>query len=112
MLRAFFVAVSVTAAALVFAAPSAAAPCDDGGMSSVQYAIDEIILPDTDAGPSIVDYQLSPGAACSTDSECKSSKEKCEGGSCCVRKGQTCTGLGYCCGHPSQGCVNGTCPEF
>jgi hypothetical protein len=80
-------------------------------MSSVQYAIDEIILPDTDSGPSIVDYVLSPGAACSTDSECKSGTEKCEAGSCCVRKDQPCTGLGYCCGHPSQGCVNGTCPN-
>lgn len=100
MVRASLVAVIVSAATLTFAAPALAAPCD-GGMSSIEYALEQVT-------PGVPDFN--PGAACSSDSEC-STGENCEGGSCCVKKGGDCSGLGYCCGHPSQGCVNGKCPE-
>jgi hypothetical protein len=92
---------------LAFATPAAAGPCDDNGMSSVEYAIEEIV-PDAAVFPPDVPG-FSPGSSCSTNDECKDG-EKCEGGSCCVQSGQSCSGVGYCCGHPSQGCVNGQCP--
>ncbi len=101
MIRSFLASLGIAAAAFAFAAPAAAAPCDNSGMSSIEYALD-LVFPN----PLPV---FNPGAACSTDSECGSTSEKCEGGSCCVKSGETCTGLGYCCGHPSQGC-QGTCP--
>jgi len=47
------------------------------------------------------------GAACSSDDECKG---ECEGGSCCTPTGDPCNEYSHCCGHPSQGCTNGTCP--
>ena len=47
------------------------------------------------------------GAACSSNDECKG---VCEGGSCCTKYGDPCNSTSHCCGHPSQGCTNGTCP--
>ena len=101
MVRAFLAGLGIAAAAFAFAAPAAAAPCDNSGMSSIEYALD-LVFPDTMPA-------FSPGASCSKDDPCASG-ENCEGGSCCVPSGSSCSGLGYCCGHPSQGCVNGTCP--
>lgn len=102
MFRAFLVAAGLISAALLSASPATAAPCDDtSGMSSIEYALDQI---GPDSFPA-----FSPGSSCSSNDECESG-EKCEGGSCCVKSGESCSGLGYCCGHPSQGCVNGTCP--
>lgn len=107
MIRTFFAAAAIAAAAVSFA-PSAGAdtPCGSDPVSSIDYAL-QAVTPDGLELPA--SYPLSPGSACSTSSECGSS-ENCEGGSCCVKSGSSCTGLGYCCGHPSQGCVNGTCP--
>ncbi len=109
MARAYRLAVIVWAAAVMFAAPALAAPCDGDAFAGLDYALEQV----TPGAPSLI-FDLpgfSPGSACSSDSECDTgSGEKCEGGSCCVKSGQSCTGLGYCCGHPSQGCVNGTCP--
>lgn len=48
------------------------------------------------------------GAACSDNDECKSGV--CEGGSCCTASGDPCNEYSHCCGHPSQGCTDGTCP--
>lgn len=48
------------------------------------------------------------GAACSDDDECQ---HVCEGGSCCTDYGDPCDSNSHCCGHPSQGCTNGKCPE-
>ena len=48
------------------------------------------------------------GAACYNNDECKSGV--CEGGSCCTAQGDPCNEYSHCCGHPSQGCTNGTCP--
>lgn len=107
MIRMFFAAAAVAAATLSFA-PAAAAdtPCGDA-VSRVEYAL-AVVTPDgLPMDPSV--FPLSPGSACSSTSEC-SDGEKCEGGSCCVKSGNSCSGLGYCCGHPSQGCVDGTCP--
>lgn len=102
MIRTFLASLGIAAAALAFAAPAVAAPCGESSMSSVEYALEQVI-PDPLPG-------LSPGASCSKNSDCGDS-ENCEGGSCCVKSGSSCTGLGYCCGHPSQGCVDGTCPS-
>lgn len=48
------------------------------------------------------------GSACSGNGECSSGV--CEGGSCCTAHGDPCNLASHCCGHPSQGCTNGTCP--
>ncbi len=111
MIRTSVVVAAMVAAGLGLASPVVAAPCDDG-MASIEYALD-LIVPGapTDFVPG-APMDFKPGAACSTDAECKDTNEKCEGGSCCVKKGQPCTGLGYCCGHPLAGCVNGSCPNF
>jgi hypothetical protein len=47
------------------------------------------------------------GAACSSNSECKS--DTCEGGSCCTDHGNTCDSASHCCGHQSCG-TDGKCP--
>lgn len=93
---------ALAAVAFALAAPAHATPCDTGGMSTIEYALDVAV-------PGIVP-EFTPGASCSKDSDCNSTSQKCEGGSCCVKSDETCSGLGYCCGHPSQGCVNGKCP--
>ena len=48
------------------------------------------------------------GTACYNNDECKSGV--CEGGSCCTAQGNPCDEYSHCCGHPFQGCTNGTCP--
>ncbi len=48
------------------------------------------------------------GAACSSNAECV---HVCEGGSCCTNYGDDCDSSSHCCGHPSQGCTNGKCPN-
>jgi hypothetical protein len=90
--------------------PAAAADtaCGDGP-ATTEMVVGTLLNTD-DYILSALQLPLSPGAACSTNADCGSSDEKCEGGSCCVESGSPCSGLGYCCGHPSQGCVDGTCP--
>ncbi len=96
-------AVIFSAATLTFAAPATASPCD-GGMANIEYGLDYAL------GELVPLPAMTPGAACSPGDSCGDG-QRCEGGSCCVEEGGTCSGLGYCCGHPSQGCVDGHCPK-
>lgn len=102
---------ALAAFSLAFATPAAADQSCDANVSIAQAVLGEILpdSPDTAALDSVL-FPQAPGSACSNNSECRQPLELCEGGSCCVREGMPCEGLGYCCGHPSQGCVNGRCP--